>query len=179
MAKPRVLLLCGGKSEEHEVSLASARSVVAAAGDGFAISPLVIDKSGKLLSAEASQRTLEQGRLSRESTGTGLERLDPSAFDVVFPLLHGPLGEDGALQGMLKLMGLPFVGADVLGSAVGMDKAMMKAVFKAHDLPQVPYHLVRRADWQARRDEVLESLQSLTYPLFVKPANLGSSVGIS
>ena len=83
------------------------------------------------------------------------------------------------MQGLLKLMGLPFVGSDVLGSAVGMDKLMMKAVFGAHGLPQVPYRGVKRADWQGRPEAVLEALQPLAYPLFVKPANLGSSVGIS
>ena len=76
-----------------------------------------------------------------------LQNLDYSGFDVVFPLLHGPNGEDGSLQGMLKLMALPFVGSDVLGSAVGMDKLMMKAVYKAHNLPQIAYQSVRRSDW--------------------------------
>ena len=97
----------------------------------------------------------------------------------MFPLLHGPFGEDGSVQGLLKIMGLPFVGSGVLGSAVGMDKLMMKAVFAAHNLPQVPYRGVRRGDWQREPERVLENLRGLTFPLFVKPANLGSSVGIS
>ncbi len=181
MAKPRVLLLCGGQSEEHEVSLASARSVVAAAGGRFAVTPLVIDRAGRLLPADVSARALgSDGRLdAREIAGQSLQHLDPGAFDVVFPLLHGPLGEDGSVQGLLKLMGLPFVGSDVLGSAVGMDKLMMKAVFAAHGLPQVPYRGVDRRAWLERPEEVLRTLQGLPYPLFVKPANLGSSVGIS
>ena len=179
MTKPRVLLLCGGQSEEHEVSLASARSVVAAAGERFAVTPLVIDRAGRLLPAEASVRALGSGTAAGADGGGSLQHLDPGAFDVVFPLLHGPLGEDGSVQGLLKLMGLPFVGSDVLGSAVGMDKLMMKAVFAAHGLPQVPYKAVRRSAWLARPEEVLRALQGLPYPLFVKPTNLGSSVGIS
>ena len=179
MAKPKVLLLCGGQSEEHEVSLASARSVVAAAGEQFEVQALVISKAGQLLPAEMSQKALEEGSSTHLDASTQtLQTLD-SSFDVVFPLLHGPLGEDGSLQGMLKLMGLPFVGSDVLASAVGMDKLMMKAVFAAQGLPQVPYRAVARAQWRSEPDTVLSDLATLSYPLFVKPANLGSSVGIS
>ena len=178
MAKPKVLLLCGGQSEEHEVSLASAKSVVAAAGDSYEVTPLVISRSGQLLPRETSLKALESGSSASLEVGSGgLQTLDVN-FDVVFPLLHGPLGEDGALQGMLKLMGLPFVGSDVLASAVGMDKLMMKAVLSAHDLPQVVYQGVSRSDWQRDPEWVLSGLQALSYPLFVKPANLGSSVGI-
>ncbi len=180
--KPRVLLLCGGQSEEHEVSLASARSVVAAAGERFDIKPLIINRAGQLLRAEASARILSAkggAHAYKLASSEPLQRLDPSAFDVVFPLLHGPFGEDGSVQGLLKLMKLPFVGSDVLGSAVGMDKLMMKAVFAAHGLPQVPYKAVSRSAWLALPDEVLQALRGLPYPVFVKPANLGSSVGIS
>lgn len=177
MSKARVLLLCGGQSGEHEVSLASARSVVEAAGN-LQVTPLVIDKSGALLSPEASQRALRAGQAEVGVAGSALQTLQLGRYDVVFPLLHGPRGEDGSVQGLLKLMGLPFVGSDVLGSAVGMDKLMMKAVFKAQGLPQVSYRSIKRKDWQARPTEVLEALENLSYPLFVKPANLGSSVGI-
>ena len=140
---------------------------------------LVISKAGQLLPAEMSQKALEEGSSTHLDASTQtLQTLD-SSFDVVFPLLHGPLGEDGSLQGMLKLMGLPFVGSDVLASAVGMDKLMMKAVFAAQGLPQVPYRAVARAQWHGEPDTVLSDLATLSYPLFVKPANLGSSVGIS
>ena len=179
MTRPRVLLLCGGQSDEHEVSLASARSVVNAAGDRFDLTPLVIDRAGNLLPREASARALEAGAALNSSTNGGLQRLPKEPFDLVFPLLHGPFGEDGSVQGLLKIMGLPFVGSDVLGSAVGMDKLMMKAVFAAHGLPQVPYRGVRRGDWQREPERVLTRLRDLSFPLFVKPANLGSSVGIS
>ncbi len=180
MTRPRVLLLCGGRSDEHEVSLASARSVMAASGGALELTPLVIAKDGRLLPPEGSLKALTNG----ESTGLepltgGLERLEPNSFDVVWPLLHGPYGEDGSVQGLLKVMGLPFVGSDVLGSAVGMDKAMMKAVFAAHGLPNVPYQLVTRRALQEEPEAPAAGLEALPYPLFVKPANLGSSVGIS
>lgn len=184
MTRPRVLLLCGGRSDEHEVSLASARSVVAAAGARFALTPCVIARDGRLLSPAASERVLTRGpeepaeRALGASVG-GLERLEPEGFDVVWPLLHGPFGEDGSVQGLLKVMGLPFVGADVLGSAVGMDKGVMKAVFAAHGLDSVPYRIVTRSRLAGEPDEVLAELAALPYPVFVKPANLGSSVGIS
>ena len=180
MSRPRVLLLCGGRSDEHDVSLASARSVLAAAGDRLELTPLVIARDGHLLSKGASLRVLESGKSDHVSAHNGgLERLEPTAFDVVFPLLHGPFGEDGSVQGLLKVMGLPFVGSDVLGSAVGMDKGLMKAVFTAHALPNVPYRVVTRKVWREQPDKVLAGLEALPYPVFVKPANLGSSVGIS
>lgn len=183
MTRPRLLLLCGGQSGEHEVSLASARSVIKAAGDRFDVTPLVITKTGQLLSGEASGHALSTGSSETVSmapyTNGHLPNLQGEAFDVVFPLLHGPYGEDGTVQGLLRLMNLPFVGSDVLGSAVGMDKLMMKSVFAAEGLPQVPYCGVKRHDWQQNPTEVLRALQDLRYPLFVKPANLGSSVGIS
>jgi D-alanine-D-alanine ligase len=185
MSKTRVLLLCGGQSEEHEVSLSSARSVIQAAGPGFEVTPLVIDKTGKLLPKANSLQALSQGRSERTqrelATVESLEltQLDNKAFDIVFPLLHGPNGEDGSVQGMLKLMGLPFVGSDVLGSAVGMDKLMMKSVFAAHSLPQTKSIAVNRNTWQREPEKVLAKLQPLGFPVFVKPANLGSSVGIS
>jgi D-alanine-D-alanine ligase len=185
MTKTRVLLLCGGQSEEHEVSLSSARSVMGAAGSHFEVTPLVIDKTGKLLPKANSLQALSNGRsetMQRDLVavaGLELQQLDNKAFDIVFPLLHGPNGEDGSVQGMLKLMGLPFVGSDVLGSAVGMDKLMMKSVFAAHGLPQIRYQAVNRSEWQESPEKVLSKLRKLGFPMFVKPANLGSSVGIS
>lgn len=179
MTRPRVLLLCGGRSDEHEVSLASARSVMAASGGALELTPLVIAKDGRLLPPDGSFRVLTNGESTEEPLMGGLERLEPASFDVVWPLLHGPYGEDGSVQGLLKVMGLPFVGSDVLGSAVGMDKAMMKAVFAAHGLPNVPHQLVTRRALREGPEAVAAGLERLPYPLFVKPANLGSSVGIS
>lgn len=180
MIRPRVLVLCGGRSDEHDVSLASARSVLAAAGARLELTPLVIARDGRLLPAAASSKVLENGdRENLRVQSGGLERLEPTAFDVVLPLLHGPFGEDGSVQGLLKIMGLPFVGSDVLGSAVGMDKGMMKAVFAAHGLPGVPHKIVTRRAWLETPEQVLKELKALPYPVFVKPANLGSSVGVS
>ena len=101
-------------------------------------------------------------------------------LDVIFPVLHGPYGEDGTIQGLLELANVPYVGAGVLASAVGMDKGIMKVVFAAAGLPVCPYRVVLRHDWQRQRDEIAAELEkALQYPMFVKPANLGSSVGIS
>lgn len=103
-----------------------------------------------------------------------------SGVDVVFPVLHGPMGEDGTVQGLLELAGVPYVGCGVLASAVGMDKAMMKAAFAAAGLPLVPWALVRRSDWRREPEQIAAWVEGqLRYPMFVKPANLGSSVGIS
>ena len=102
------------------------------------------------------------------------------SIDVVFPLFHGTYGEDGTVQGLLELAGVPYIGAGVLGSAVGMDKVTMKTLFKEAGLPVVPYMLVRRHDWEGAPQAVLQQvLETFTLPIFVKPANLGSSVGIS
>jgi D-alanine-D-alanine ligase len=102
------------------------------------------------------------------------------ALDVIFPMLHGPYGEDGTIQGLLELANIPYVGAGVLASAVGMDKAVMKVLFTARGLPVCPYQVVLRHEWEAARDVIAASLErTLKFPMFVKPANLGSSVGIS
>jgi len=109
-----------------------------------------------------------------EAVVTGLN------LDVIFPVLHGPYGEDGTMQGLLELANVPYVGAGVLASAVGMDKAVMKVVFAAAGLPVCPYRVVLRHEWQQNRETTLADLQdALGFPMFVKPANLGSSVGIS
>ncbi len=197
-----MLLLCGGMSAEHDVSLASARSVLDAAG-ALEISPLVIGRDGALLTGPESRRllglpaageapTLEPRDQSAEGLRLSAEpNTDPARTgaltlaravaeaDVVFPLLHGPFGEDGRVQGMLDMLGLPYVGAGVFGSAVAMDKLGMKALFAAHGLPQVRYVPVTRHRWLRSRSSVLAELEGLTLPLFVKPANLGSSIGIS
>jgi len=211
-----VLLLCGGRSAEHDVSLASARSVLEAVGDSprLEVVPLVIGRDGVALGPEASARllgtaprALPNGEAQRsrpdgdapaggggphgagdgaaEAPADGPRELARSladaggAFDVVFPLLHGPYGEDGSVQGLLKVMGLPFVGSDVLGSAVAMDKLAMKAMFAAAGLPQVPYRGVTRAAFDADPGAALAPARELGTPVFVKPANLGSSIGVS
>jgi D-alanine-D-alanine ligase len=179
--RPRVLLLCGGPSAEHDVSLSSARSLLAATGDRVAWVPRVISRGGHWLDARDSLRRLEHAAHDHDATGEAGPRLDLAALadvDAVFPLLHGPYGEDGRLQGALEVLGVPYVGSSVLASAVGMDKLAMKAVFGEAGLPQVAYRGVTRHRWQAEREAVDAELDGLGWPAFVKPANLGSSIGI-
>jgi D-alanine-D-alanine ligase len=180
IAPLRLLLLCGGQSEEHEVSLASAKSVMQAlAGQDFAVTPQVITRAGRWLPPAEAQAALAAGSASSGGELVLHQASQAEQFDVVFPLLHGPMGEDGTIQGLLTLAGLPFVGSGVLGSAVSMDKVMTKSVLAAHGIPQVPYKLVLRGHYRHNPDAVLDELAELGLPLFVKPANLGSSVGIS
>jgi D-alanine-D-alanine ligase len=212
----RVGVLYGGRSGEHEVSLASAAAVLGSLDRSrYEPVPIRIEKDGRWSLAERPPTTMSAGevieqsrldstrpsRASREvhlvahpsdNTILSIDRLQeqPDAggralvtglnLDVIFPVLHGPYGEDGTIQGLLELANVPYVGAGVLASAVGMDKGMMKVVFAAHGLPVCAYTVVRRGDWLAQRDGTLAAIESaLGYPVFVKPANLGSSVGIS
>jgi D-alanine-D-alanine ligase len=180
MKKIRVLLLAGGQSEEHEVSINSARSVLQALpADRFEVTSTVISRDGRWLSAPDSVLALERGNAAMGGELVLHQAASAEAFDVVFPILHGPNGEDGTIQGMLKLAGIPFVGSSVLGSAVSMDKIMTKAVLATHGIPQVPYQLVTRHEFERNPDEMISRLATLGFPLFVKPANMGSSVGIS
>ncbi|MCG3210629.1 MAG: D-alanine--D-alanine ligase [Anaerolineae bacterium] len=189
--KLRVGVLFGGQSGEHEVSLTSARGVMGAMDKTkYEIVPIGITKTGqwltgpdvhqKLLDAAAGHPVL--GHLPAETAedrSLTLPIAETGALDVVFPVLHGPFGEDGTVQGFLELVGVPYVGAGVLGSAVGMDKAVAKDIFKAHNLPIVPHVTLLRRDWQQQPEAMLSRCeQGLYYPVFVKPANLGSSVGI-
>ncbi len=199
--KIRVALIFGGRSGEHEVSLASAASVAAAMDPAkYEVLQIGITPSGRWLTHGDPLRmlqagegdtpllgTAEAGPKSREMTVAGRRELVPGTdeagfpvVDVVFPVLHGPYGEDGTVQGLLEIAGVPYVGAGVLGSALGMDKAAMKDVFRAHNLPVVDsVSFVARA-WRARPEELIGRIEAqLGYPCFVKPANLGSSVGIS
>ena len=174
----KVGVIFGGQSGEHEVSLMSAQSVMGALDSTrYAIVPIGIDKNGRWLTGDNVVEKMLAGE-----AGAGV--LPPIAaltnLDIVFPVLHGPYGEDGTIQGLLELAGIPYVGAGVVGSAVGMDKAIFKAVMVAHDLPIVAWELVLRTEWAMDDGAILDRIEaSLTYPVFVKPANLGSSVGIS
>jgi D-alanine-D-alanine ligase len=162
----RVAVLAGGRSSEHEVSLNSAAAVregVAAAGHD--VLAVTIERSGEW-SFDGEPVSLRPG-------GGLLEA------DAVFPVLHGPFGEDGTLQGLLELLDVPYVGAGVLASSLCMDKVMFKDVLAAADVPQVPYAGVREPRWQADPDAVRRELTVLGTPVFVKPARLGSSVGIA
>ncbi len=196
--KLRVAILFGGRSAEHEISLLSARFVLESLDPERFESLLVgIDKDGRWLLQDGA-RLLAQARDPRKVAldGSTLPVLLPAhpsgalvaagassapamPIDVVFPVLHGPLGEDGTVQGLLELAGVPYVGSGVLGSAVGMDKDVMKRLLLAAGLPQVAYASLKRARWERERAAVLAGLGALALPVFVKPANLGSSVGVS
>ena len=196
----RVGVIFGGQSGEHEVSLASARSVIAALDPAkYEVVPIGITHRGRWLTNGDPMAILTAGPTESApdeiATGVALathpvppsRELVPGAtgqrfptLDVVFPVLHGPHGEDGTVQGLLELAGVAYVGCGVLASAVGMDKIACKAVFAAAGLPQPRYLPIKRRDWERSPAAVIASIEAaLRYPVFVKPANLGSSIGIS
>ena len=190
----RVAVVFGGRSAEHEISVQSARSVIAALNQGgHQVLAIGVDKQGRWHQVPALPATSrgelpavadEAGpevALSREPGDSALVGDDGSRreIDVVFPVLHGPFGEDGTIQGLLELAGVPYVGAGVLASALGMDKAVQKVLFVAAGLEVVPHEVVHERDWEEDRNGVEARAVALGLPLFVKPANLGSSVGIS
>src|SRR5262245_11142851 len=188
----RVAVLFGGKSAEHEVSLQSARNVINALDkDKYEIVPIGIDKEGRWLLADTSNYLLNSTdpklislnksndavAVVPQSSGALMDlasRREASHIDVFFPVLHGPFGEDGSIQGLLKLANVPFVGAGVLGSAVSMDKDVMKRLFRDAGLLIADFVVVRPGDTISYPSIT----QRLGAPVFVKPANLGSSVGV-
>lgn len=200
--KLRVGIVYGGRSGEHDVSLASAKAVMENLDrDKYEIVPIGITREGTwLLGTEPAQlieggQDVEQvgGSKTTEVTLTGdptVRRLIPlhgdaplqedGALDVIFPVLHGTYGEDGTLQGLLEMANVPYVGCNVLGSALGMDKEKMKMVFSSVGLPIGPYVVYRRNQWERDPEAILDAIeQKLGYPNFIKPVNLGSSVGIN
>ena len=182
-ARLQVALLFGGRSGEHEVSLVSAASVAAGLAARHDVVPVLIDKAGRWLFQEGREPRPaggepvflapvpgDGGRLRRLADAREIAR--PDAF---FPVLHGTYGEDGTVQGLFELAGVPYVGAGVAASAASMDKAMMKALFARAGLPQVEYRVLLRRDPAAEA----RGLDELSLPVFVKPANLGSSVAVA
>ena len=212
MARLRVGVVFGGRSGEHEVSLASASSVIAALErGGHAVVPIGITRDGRFITGGDPLRALaaeartalpsadptgavkkalaDRARTDDLTTDTALAPLDSStglppqirrAVDVVVVMLHGPYGEDGTIQGLLELADVPYTGAGVLASAVGMDKVTMKTLFRAHGLPIVDFVVVERRQWRQDPASVAKRLaEEIGFPCFVKPSNLGSSVGVS
>ena len=199
--KIRVAVVFGGRSDEHDVSLRSARTIVDALDpDRYDVVEIGITRSGQWLAgdqphaalvAQSPMFHLTEGEqhVVPDSTreiqpAKGADALLPqdaaNGIDVFFPALHGPMGEDGTLQGMLELAGVPYVGSGVLGSAAAMDKAMTKVVLAQAGIPQLPWLLLTRREWELDTDAVIARIEgALPYPVFVKPANMGSSVGIS
>lgn len=191
MTKLRVGLLFGGRSGEHEVSISSARAIAKALSadtnaSKYDILPFYIQKDGFWQAGEIAQQVLDSGAVYQSSvTSPNLWQFPPQTqeVDLWFPILHGPNGEDGTIQGLLSLMQVPFVGSGVLGSATGMDKIGMKIAFAKAGLPQVKYKAVTRAQIWSNPcvfPKLCDEIEAeLGYPSFVKPANLGSSVGIA
>ena len=198
MKKPRVGVLFGGRSAEHEVSLVSAASVLRGLDSKkFEVIPIGITKEGRwvlprqLSSGDPThaqlRRALTDGQavsLPAEPGAGAVSRREaephaPLQFDVIFPVLHGTFGEDGTVQGLLELADIPYVGAGVLGSALGMDKEVQKRLFLQAKLPVGKFVSVLRREWEAARAAVLQRARGVRLPVFVKPANLGSSVGIT
>jgi D-alanine-D-alanine ligase len=199
--KLRIAVLFGGRSGEHEVSLMSARSVLSALDpDKYQITQIGITKEGVWLSGENVLETISKtqkkdnilnqvviipdqfnNHIWQIHTNKTEWNLKPIAdVDVVFPVLHGTFGEDGTLQGLLDLANIAYVGAGVTGSAVGMDKGIFKDVIRAHNIPTADSIIVLRSDIEKNIQNVIQQAEAVSpYPLFVKPANLGSSVGIS
>lgn len=203
--KTRVGVIFGGRSGEHEISIRSAVSVIEEINkEKYTAVPIAIERSGNWLSPAMSAKLLPESTaalLDPEIPGSkldsvgllgdprfnGLVDLGPGAsegtalrLDVVFPVLHGPFGEDGTIQGVLDMSGIPYVGCGVLASACGMDKVIMKSLFSDAGLPMCRYVWFLRSEWETSAEAVTASLEkNLEYPFFVKPANLGSSVGIS
>ncbi len=189
----RVGVLFGGRSGEHEVSLISAASVIQALDPAkYEPVPIGITKDGQWLAGTAAHKMLpeilrsgERVMLSADPNVAALvpvsnSRPDALRVDVVFPVLHGTYGEDGTVQGLLDLAGLPFVGSGVLGSAVGMDKDMQKRLFLQAKLPVGDFLAIPRAEWEKSRGKVLNAIRKkFRFPVFVKPATLGSSVGMT
>jgi D-alanine-D-alanine ligase len=189
----RVGVLFGGRSGEHEVSLISAASVIQALDpEKYEAVPIGITKDGRWLAGTAAHKMLpdvlrsgERVMLSADPNVAALvpvsnSRTDALRVDVVFPVLHGTYGEDGTVQGLLDLAGLPFVGSGVLGSAVGMDKDMQKRLFLQAKLPVGDFLAITRAAWEKSRGKVLSAIRKkFRFPVFVKPATLGSSVGMT
>jgi D-alanine-D-alanine ligase len=187
--KTRLCLLYGGKSAEHQVSLQTAKAVIQALDlDKYEIYPVFITTEGKWVKgpqlSEPVQSIKELEFFNGEEVApnalSDLTIGEEGSYDVVFPLLHGPNGEDGTVQGLLELLNLPYVGNGVLASAAGMDKVVMKNIFAQAGLPQVKYVWSTRSEWKADQETALSHVENeIGYPCFVKPANLGSSVGIS
>lgn len=196
--KLRIGILFGGRSGEHEVSLLSANSILKAIDrTKYEVVPIGITKQGKWVTSGEAQHLLEGSTkpapvLKKQAARTGAIQLNASAdlahqsgplaqsLDVIFPVLHGTFGEDGTIQGLFELADIAYVGSGVLGSATGMDKSAMKQLFAAAGLPQTPHINLLRSDWTTDPKRCTKLIEkNLDYPVFVKPANLGSSVGIS
>jgi len=197
--KLRVGLIFGGRSGEHEVSFLSASSIIKAINkDKYTVVPIGITKEGRWISPLDSELALQSGKIEGKSTvillndpsGNALIHIDDNQrfekssnlekIDIIFPILHGPYGDDGTIQGLLELANIPYVGSGVAASAISMDKDFMKIIFQQKNLPILKWMTIKRKEWQKNKEKILSLIRNdFEYPLFVKPANMGSSVGIT
>lgn len=186
--KKKLGLLYGGQSAEHEVSLATAKAVTQALDYAqYEIIPLFITRKGEWIKgaeltepAQSIEQLQLEGKDQAHDISSFLVEQQAKPFDVIFPLLHGTYGEDGTVQGLLEVLNIPYVGCGVLASSAGMDKVVMKQLFEIAGLKQVAYSYFIRKEWQKNQQALIEEMEeNSTYPMFVKPANLGSSVGVS
>ncbi|WP_216380096.1 D-alanine--D-alanine ligase family protein [Arcanobacterium phocae] len=201
-SKIRVAIIYGGASGEHSISIATAGAVMRALDpERYEVLPIAITRDGTWVpgATDPSKLTLDAGLLEVEKApeavtipaGDGKQSLVAynrehasnlellGNVDVVFPLLHGPFGEDGTIQGLLELAGIPYVGCGVFASAAGMDKHYMKVVLESAGLPVAPYVVATARQWRDEREEVLAKVAQLQFPVYVKPARAGSSLGIT
>ncbi len=184
----RVAIICGGRSSEHEISCISAGGVIAAI-DRSLYEPILIGitKDGSwVLIPEGHNFAIKEGVLPEVPTGAPKVVADVSGFsvegkplniDLVFPLLHGPYGEDGTIQGLLEMADIAYVGSGVLASAVAMDKSFAKPIFAAHGIKTAPGLVVKKSEWQSDKASITKAVEALGFPVFVKPARGGSSRG--
>ncbi|GAB3984439.1 D-alanine--D-alanine ligase family protein [Actinoallomurus acanthiterrae] len=199
MSRMRVAVVFGGRSSEHAISCLTAGSVMAAIDqDRYEVIPIGIARDGRWVLASGQRLAIEDGRLPEvaedglplalpfDPDSRGLVVVEPGEVprtlgevDVVLPLLHGPYGEDGTIQGLLELAGVRYVGAGVFASAASMDKEYMKAIWRGCGLPIGPYVVVKDRQWRRERKQVVDEIKELGWPVFVKPARAGSSMGIS
>lgn len=207
MHKLKVAVVFGGRSGEHEISILSAKAILSNLDPSkYAVTPLYVSREGQWLPPEIAQKQLAASNVKELTTsGFPVEKslsltldgassssffnsafLSKTTFDIVFPVIHGTFGEDGTIQGLLEMANIPYVGAGVLASSLGMDKSLMKSCCASFGLPVLPAYTLLRSKWNSlalqpeKRDALAESIEEITgYPAFVKPCNLGSSVGIS
>jgi len=182
MVKQTLILLYGGRSAEREVSVLSAESVMRAVNyDKFSVKTYFITKAGDFIKTqEFTEKPATDEKLMTNDTVDFSQQVKPSDIyqenAVVFPVLHGPMGEDGSIQGFLEVLRLPYVGCNILSSSVAMDKITTKRILESAGIPQVPYVAV--IEGENLEEKIAEIEEKLTYPIFTKPSNMGSSVGI-
>lgn len=178
-----VFLIYGGKSAEHEVSVISAYHILQEINyNKYQVLPIFIDKEGRWIKGDliSKKEDLPSQEDLQDPKGEDFQFEELKSADLAFPVLHGPNGEDGTIQGLFEMFDLPYVGCGVLASSAGMDKIVSKVLFEEAGIPIVPYEVITERKWEEEAEKIMETIErKLPYPLYIKPANLGSSVGIT